>query len=1253
MVRVEDARPCPNCASAVLPISICNTCGEVATRSDLQEVDRRLACRECRAENLTLFVCNKCGNRYLFEEVAGPAPQRFACPLCGTFVEPAATSCPACGTVFTDDAAPRPKKPPARTVRRARGEYSDLDLADIARIPGVGRARAEVLCRAGYNTLWKVKRASDDELARIPEFGTAGARTVKGSLRFILLLPRRKTKEAILEEECLCPLCGCITSLFALECLECGLRFDEEELDDELRSEVEGEQERGLLAFYDVRLEEGPNDPDLWFARALLLFDIGEFREAMRSIDVALQLDPASRRSVLARARILGAIGLEEDAAVSLRVTLAALLREGEHLVLVDEEERKVSEALESLDVLAQRECPTCGEAVFPGTQVCPACGQALVAPKPPAEAEPAPSSDFDALHELQKVMESVSPPEPSPGAEEGEILDEELGIAEAGPEPEREAEPARRAPPALTAPARVTTAIPEMAARRGLINGHGLINGRGRVNGLINGTGFINGSALTEVPLPQRPLVVRYAVVATSLLMAFVVAASLLAPPPPPAAVVVDGSVGDWAGVPTYSDPVPASDPNVAIQGYGLLLEGRRLFVLVQVAGRALGDPAGYDGFYVFLDADGSPATGYSVGGLGADYLAEVVGGSGRVASATLIEFPSDAELNWSRRAGVGSVRAAVSGPTLELSIETDDMWTFSPTVTTVLVVADDFDGVTARSSAAVTPAYGAIRVRQVPLAGVLPSGTTQALRLDVTVVGQIPAGDTWSVGPFSFAATTGLTVVPSASQITLTRATTAASVTVSVTAAGFPRGAPLTVALLAATSPRPVTIVGGGLEAYFESAPQGIRVDGLFADWVPVQVPDTDGTPVPRPSLDMSVYGGTANASGTFFMLRVAGVLGEGAPVPQRIVPSPPGGSGGGGPAMAPPPRITGEDAARVYVDANATDAAGFPVGGILADYLVEVRGANGRITRQSAFRWQSGWVPEPALGLQAAKNATSLEGSLSLDPALLNGTRMVFETDDWSGQGDATTVLVTRSAAGRGTRSEGGFELRGNPEGAQSLLAPPLTGVLGMDGSCDDAGYADAGVSAQPNMTIKAGTQSGYLWLCITAGWDDTSGSGDYATVHFDRDDSGEPGPTGGDRRFRLDAGTSTLTPYRGDDAGTDWAACTTADPPGATECHSGNAGAGAFGSREAYEFKVHYLDVWNTTTPGPGQRVGFAVLVYDSNNGTFYRWGSTTVEVDTVNLDTWGHLDIPEFPGVVLPVAAVVLLLVLRRRRRQVT
>src|SRR5207247_10962493 len=104
--------------------------------------------------------------------------------------------------------------------------------------------------------------------------------------------------------------------------------------------------------------------------------------------------------------------------------------------------------------------------------------------------------------------------------------------------------------------------------ARRGLINGKGLINGSGRVNGLVNGLGFMDSSALTEFRLPQRSLLLRYGIVAGSLLLAFAVAASLFpAPPGNQLAIAIDGNPGDWTGIPKYADPSPAPDPNVAIQ--------------------------------------------------------------------------------------------------------------------------------------------------------------------------------------------------------------------------------------------------------------------------------------------------------------------------------------------------------------------------------------------------------------------------------------------------------------------------------------------------------------------------------------------------------------------------------------------------------------------------------------------------------------------------------------------------------------
>ncbi len=1325
MVRLADVHPCPNCASKVVPVSICNTCGEVAVRTDLKEVDRRIECRECKALNLTLFVCNKCGNRFLFEEVAGPAPERFGCPVCGTFVEPSTVSCPACGTEFSKEMGPRVKKRTPRTVRRARGEYTEEDVTNLARIPGVGRERADALGRAGYGSLWRLKRAREEDLVKVPGISPAVARSIHSHLKFILLIPRRKTKEAVLEEECVCPLCGCVTSLFARECRDCGLRFGEEEIDEDVGREVEGEEGKGLLAFYDIRLEESPNDPELWYARALLLLEMDEYREAMRSIDVALTLDPGSRRGVLTRSKILAAIGMEDDAARALRSTLATLIKEGETLVLASEEGLSVPAGMEPLAALGEVECPTCGEPLLPGAQQCSVCGQRIVSTLPPPSLDEKPA--FDALTELQKVMEDVAPTEAPPAPTLGREIDEELGLetepAEKRKEPVvlPEPEPPAEAPPATPAPPE--TRAPQLDFRRtlrpapagptggglvngrgrvnglvngkglvngrgrvnglinglglvngkgrvngkglvngrgrvnglinglGLVNGKGLVNGRGRVNGLTNGTGFINGSALSGIRILARPSMARRAVVGGALLMALVVALSILQSSGPPIGrtITVDGSGGDWASLPTYPDRVPASDPNVEITRYGVHLEAGELSFLVDVAGSALGDPAGYDAFYAFLDADGSATTGYQVGGLGADYVVEVLGGSGTVAAARLYSFPPDAEMNWSRRSGVSSVPAAVGGTTLEFSVDTRDLWAFSPTTTTVLLAADDFSGSSVRAITAITATYGAIEIRQVPLAAVVPSGTTTVLRLDISAVGEIPTGESWSVGPFSFTATTGLTLVPSASQVVLTKASPVASVSVSATAAGFAVGAPLKVSLASAPSPRPVTVVGEGLEAYFQAVPPGIRIDGLFADWASLTATDAGPTPAPRGGLDVTEYGGAANASGTFFMLRVAGTMCEGSPAPQRVAPGPPGQGGGGGGSSAPPPRVTGEDLATVYIDANSTDSVGFPLGGIAADYMVEVRGANGRITRQSVYRWQTGWVPAPGLTVDVAKNASALEGSISLDPAGLNGTRMVFETSDWSGQGDTTMVLTTRSADDPGTRGAPAPALEPlDGTDAATAIARPLQDVPDIDGDCSDTVYADAGTFSDTGLQGKVGIQGYYAYICIDVTGDGSDdGASDVGSVYFDTTHNGGSAPKTDDRKLSVASGSTSIASYEGDGSG--WVGCTPQD------CDGGNQAAGAWRTdHEVYEFKIRFANVWGTDSPSSNQEAGFAVRAYDAFASTYITWGSSDPPSDLAP-GTWGHIDIPEFPTVLLPVAGVLVLFALLplRRRRQRT
>jgi len=103
-------------------------------------------------------------------------------------------------------------------------------------------------------------------------------------------------------------------------------------------------------------------------------------------------------------------------------------------------------------------------------------------------------------------------------------------------------------------------------------------------------------------------------------------------------------------------------------------------------------------------------------------------------------------------------------------------------------------------------------------------------------------------------------------------------------------------------------------------------------------------------------------------------------------------------------PPPRITGEDILRVYIDLNASDSGGESMGGIRADYLFELRGEDGRITGRALFTWIGSWRPIPLPVVLVAKNETDIEGSLAIGPTT-NLTRMVFTTTDWSGIGDFT--------------------------------------------------------------------------------------------------------------------------------------------------------------------------------------------------------------------------------------------------------
>jgi hypothetical protein len=155
------------------------------------------------------------------------------------------------------------------------------------------------------------------------------------------------------------------------------------------------------------------------------------------------------------------------------------------------------------------------------------------------------------------------------------------------------------------------------------------------------------------------------------------------------PATVKVDGAFADWNGIATNSDSDPVPLPErldiTGTRGTNRTASGGPAF-LVSAAGVAMaGDPMpaktvkpaagpgggpvvlprvnGEDSLQLYLDVGPSPATGQTVGGLGADYRVTVVGENGRVRVSTLERWGA----GWTR---AGSVEAQSQGGSVELEV-------------------------------------------------------------------------------------------------------------------------------------------------------------------------------------------------------------------------------------------------------------------------------------------------------------------------------------------------------------------------------------------------------------------------------------------------------------------------------------------------------------------------------------------------------------------------------------------------------
>jgi RNA polymerase subunit RPABC4/transcription elongation factor Spt4 len=549
----------------------------------------------------------------------------------------------------------------------------------------------------------------------------------------------------------------------------------------------------------------------------------------------------------------------------------------------------------------------------------------------------------------------------------------------------------------------------------RGQINGVHFVNGRGAVNGrdLVNGTGILNGSGARRHYEFERsgktPFYIRWQFVAILVAIAIVVPSFLhLVNTGEEEPYSIDGDFGDWDSRIMFTAMSIAPDQDAQGVEWSIDTRDDTVYLYVRAAEDLMASSEA-ERFVLFIDCDDSNGTGYSIGGAGADFMAEMSGWNGSVRSSTLLEFRSDGDqLNWSRWSNARHVKSTVAGNQLEamarLSTALNESAKF------ILAAQTELGGMCV--SYPVTADCGLLIVEQraadgISAEGILRSGSTTAyMRLRFTCQGN--GGTVESVVPTltgissfepieSFALDAGeermVDLLVDSSALTYGE-----FVSATVTAEGL------------SSTFQYLQVVGGPVCAYAYAPPQDITIDGAFADWAGRTTTDTDGTTLENPNVDIDQVGTDSADENSYFFVSVHGTLCAGVYVPKtctsRIC------SGG---ATTAPSRCTAEDFIRIYIDSDRSNASGrFIEAGAMtigADHMIEVCGLCCEIISVNAYLYVAGtWALVP-VSLDAAKDESKMEIGVGAE-AVGDSDNIDFliEATDWRGETDYASNQTT---------------------------------------------------------------------------------------------------------------------------------------------------------------------------------------------------------------------------------------------------
>ena len=678
-----------------------------------------------------------------------------------------------------------------------------------------------------------------------------------------------------------------------------------------------------------------------------------------------------------------------EKAVVNNKESISAFLREGIPTTPLPE---------------VKSTCPFCGLEIDSGVSACPRCGVPLKGKEEEKKTDVGLS---------KPVPFVVTSPPPIIVPAEREVFPPAVLKAEPPPEP---AEPEERSEQHLktvpVVPASAKTSSQGFINGRGSAGATGLTNGRGAVNGtgLINGTGMTNGAGPGERVRPRASrtgsVLRRWQFIAVLVAIAVVIPAFIYLSYSDGDELMIDGDFGEWASIAKFGMQAPAALPEVTVDEWVVKSVANNLYVYLKTEGNVMGT-SNVDSFFLFIDTDGSSASGYSVSSIGADYSFEFHGWNQTVESAALMRFGSASDrLNWTSWSSIDSLKVAVNADKMEA------MATLPVNITSasrfVLLSQDNQANRVSSMSYPVPEKGGALIIEQLAGPGV------------DTVTGLISSSPSISFarlvlkceGSSGTVESVSLDVVGASlsSQIADVQLSQGESETVEIlvdSSASAPQSLVSARVVLTGVSSTfsDVVVVGEPVRAYVAAAPTSIQIDGAFGDWAGRTDSDNDSDHVANPNINMTTVGSVNTTEYAAFFVSVQGQVFHGTYVPaMRGKPISQGGGGG----QVAPRRNTGEDVLRIYVDSDFLNSTGELIersGKVVgADYLLEIKGVNGAVVSQTLKRYSPGlWTPVTTT-ITAAVDSQRIE--LSVISAGIGGATSfaaIVETTDWRARSD----------------------------------------------------------------------------------------------------------------------------------------------------------------------------------------------------------------------------------------------------------